>query len=329
MPSRPHPAFCIFAAPHARPGTHPRHHAGRLRDGEHDHRDRGVAGRQAGRVLPRDVGQEGRQPQDRPVGGGYRRQGQAAATHQGPRQRPRTRSGVPTARRSTCSPTARRRTTRRGSRRCGRCWLGRRAAAGRGHRRCKDAVTGFDYAPKADRIFYTVDATADRQGRLLRAPQEVRQARVRPRQADGQRDCTADTKDDGDPGEGDRRQALHPRVRRDARRQAHRDGHGDRRHGGEVRGREPRGCLGGRPDDADKPGKIVTPPTDVYRAKAASPHAWLENLAWNPDGTRFAFCAIFDAYPTEIIIGELKDGKWTTTGCRDGRHRRFAVTALR
>src|SRR5262249_33959892 len=41
-------------------------------------------------------------------------------------------------------------------------------------------------------------------------------------------------------------------------------------------------------------GKVVTPPTDVYRAKAASLWAWLETLAWNPDGTRFAFCAVFD-----------------------------------
>jgi hypothetical protein len=47
-------------------------------------------------------------------------------------------------------------------------------------------------------------------------------------------------------------------------------------------------------------GKVVTPPTDCYRAKAASPHAWLESLAWNPDGTRFAFCAVFDAYPAEV-----------------------------
>ena len=36
-------------------------------------------------------------------------------------------------------------------------------------------------------------------------------------------------------------------------------------------------------------GKVTTPPTDVYRAKAATPYAWLESLAWNPDGTRFAF----------------------------------------
>ena len=37
------------------------------------------------------------------------------------------------------------------------------------------------------------------------------------------------------------------------------------------------------------------------------------SLAWNPDGTRFAFCAVFDAYPAEVIIGELGGGKWTTS----------------
>jgi dipeptidyl aminopeptidase/acylaminoacyl peptidase len=58
-------------------------------------------------------------------------------------------------------------------------------------------------------------------------------------------------------------------------------------------------------------GKIVTPPTDCYRAKAATPHAWLEDLAWSPDGTKFGFCAIFDGYPTEVIVGE-KASEWTT-----------------
>jgi dipeptidyl aminopeptidase/acylaminoacyl peptidase len=59
-------------------------------------------------------------------------------------------------------------------------------------------------------------------------------------------------------------------------------------------------------------GKVVTPPTDVYRAKAASPHAWLESLAWNPDGTKLAFCAVFDAYPAEIVTQSLADGMWST-----------------
>ncbi len=72
-------------------------------------------------------------------------------------------------------------------------------------------------------------------------------------------------------------------------------------------------------------GKVVTPPTDAYRAKAASPHAWLEDLAWSTDGSRFAFCAIFDAYPAEVVIGTKsaagwdvslapREGKWELVG---------------
>ena len=57
-------------------------------------------------------------------------------------------------------------------------------------------------------------------------------------------------------------------------------------------------------------GKTTTPPTDVYRARAASPHAWLENLCWNPNGTKYAFNAVFDGYPVEMIIGEYSPGGW-------------------
>jgi dipeptidyl aminopeptidase/acylaminoacyl peptidase len=64
--------------------------------------------------------------------------------------------------------------------------------------------------------------------------------------------------------------------------------------------------------DVWEEGKVKTPPTDVYRAKAHSPHAWLENLTWSPDGTRFAFCSIFDAYPTEVVIGTKDGSAWTT-----------------
>jgi dipeptidyl aminopeptidase/acylaminoacyl peptidase len=59
-------------------------------------------------------------------------------------------------------------------------------------------------------------------------------------------------------------------------------------------------------------GKVVTPPTEVYRKDAASPHAWLENLTWSPDGKKFSFCAIFDAYPTEIVTGTKTDSGWKT-----------------
>jgi len=62
--------------------------------------------------------------------------------------------------------------------------------------------------------------------------------------------------------------------------------------------------------DVWEAGKVVTPPTDAYRAKAASPHAWLENLAWSPDGAHFAFTAVHDAYPAELVIGSFKDQAW-------------------
>ncbi len=64
--------------------------------------------------------------------------------------------------------------------------------------------------------------------------------------------------------------------------------------------------------DVWEDGKVTTPPTDCYRQKAASPHAWLQNLCWSPDGKRFAFCAVFDGYPTEIVIGTKANDGWNT-----------------
>ncbi|MGL4421962.1 MAG: hypothetical protein ACRCZF_14945, partial [Gemmataceae bacterium] len=57
-------------------------------------------------------------------------------------------------------------------------------------------------------------------------------------------------------------------------------------------------------------GTIVTPPTASYRAKAASPHAWLKHLAWSPNGTHVAFNAIFDAYPAELVIIHSTAAGW-------------------
>jgi acetyl esterase/lipase len=60
-------------------------------------------------------------------------------------------------------------------------------------------------------------------------------------------------------------------------------------------------------------GEVVTPPTEQYRADAHSPWAWLESLAWNSDGTRLAFCAIFDAYPAEVVLVERKQDDWSVS----------------
>ena len=71
--------------------------------------------------------------------------------------------------------------------------------------------------------------------------------------------------------------------------------------------------------DVWEDGKTVTPPTDVYRAKAASPYAWLEGLTWSPDGSRFAFVAVHDAYPAEVVVGQHSAAGWGVTKLkRDG-----------
>ncbi len=59
-------------------------------------------------------------------------------------------------------------------------------------------------------------------------------------------------------------------------------------------------------------GKITTPNTEPYRAKAHSPHAWLENLTWSNDGKKLAFNAIFDGYPTELVILTQSESGWNT-----------------
>jgi dipeptidyl aminopeptidase/acylaminoacyl peptidase len=61
--------------------------------------------------------------------------------------------------------------------------------------------------------------------------------------------------------------------------------------------------------EASAKGSITTPQTDSYRKNPKnSPYAWLEGLTWNADGTQFAFCAIHDAYPSEIIrVRSYKD----------------------
>jgi dipeptidyl aminopeptidase/acylaminoacyl peptidase len=54
-------------------------------------------------------------------------------------------------------------------------------------------------------------------------------------------------------------------------------------------------------------GKLM--PTDTaWKKDAASPYPWLEDLAWNPSGTALAFCTVFDAYPSEVIVIQLDGG---------------------
>jgi Tol biopolymer transport system component len=63
--------------------------------------------------------------------------------------------------------------------------------------------------------------------------------------------------------------------------------------------------------DVWEAGKVTTPPTDAYRKHPKnSQYAWLENLCWNPSGTKFAFTAVHDAFPAEVIIGESETAGW-------------------
>ena len=52
--------------------------------------------------------------------------------------------------------------------------------------------------------------------------------------------------------------------------------------------------------------KITTLPDKLFRADAPSPYGWLENLAVSPDGQRVAFNVIFDGYPADVIVANLK-----------------------
>jgi dipeptidyl aminopeptidase/acylaminoacyl peptidase len=166
----------------------------------------------------------------------------------------------------------------------------------------KDGVVAYDYAPKVDTLFYTVDATATDADDFT----ALRKKYGKIEYGHGSRTVSEvyALRSGGKPEKhiAEKRYIREFVVTQDGRRIAMVSAIDDTVVKSEGESRV----------DVWEKGKVVTPPTDVYRARAASPYAWLEGLAWNPDGTRFAFCAIFDGYPTEIIVGEWKDEKWQT-----------------
>jgi dipeptidyl aminopeptidase/acylaminoacyl peptidase len=164
-------------------------------------------------------------------------------------------------------------------------------------------VTGYDYAPNSDTLFYSMDATTTDQDDFSR----LRKKFDKPEYGSGKRTVSelfAVTEGGKETKKliAAKRYIREFAVTRNGQRIAMVTAFDDTVLKSEGESRV----------DVWEDGKITTPPTDVYRAKAATPWAWLESLAWNPDGTRFAFCAIFDGYPAEVIIGELKKAKWTT-----------------
>jgi dipeptidyl aminopeptidase/acylaminoacyl peptidase len=163
-------------------------------------------------------------------------------------------------------------------------------------------ITGYDYAPKADAVFYSVDATTVDEDDFS----ALRKKFDKPEYGFGKRAVSevfrVGKDDKAERLIAEKRYIREFAVTQDGKRIAMISAFDDTVLKSEGESRV----------DVWEDGKIVTPPTGVYREKAASPHAWLEHLAWNPDGSRFAFCAVFDGYPTEIIIGEWKDAKWKT-----------------
>ncbi|MBM3982091.1 MAG: S9 family peptidase [Planctomycetes bacterium] len=167
----------------------------------------------------------------------------------------------------------------------------------------KTGVVAYDYAPKADTIFYTVDATATDDDDFT----ALRKKYDKIDYGHGKRavsELYAVNKAGQEPKKvlADNRYIREFVVTQDGKKVAMVSAIDDSVIKSEGESRV----------DVWEGGKITTPPTDVYRAKAASPYAWLEGLAWNPDGTRYAFCAIHDAYPAEVIIGELTGNQWMT-----------------
>src|SRR5262249_6965301 len=161
-------------------------------------------------------------------------------------------------------------------------------------------VTGFDYAPKADLLFYTVDASATDKDDFtdLRSKHKVEYGHGTRTVSEVYRLDLASWRSEKVIAEG--RYVREFAVTQDGKRVAMISAFDDSVVKSEGESRV----------DIWEDGKVVTPATELYRSSAASPHAWLENLCWDSEGNQFAFTAVFDAYPAEIIVGMKKGDRW-------------------
>jgi dipeptidyl aminopeptidase/acylaminoacyl peptidase len=169
--------------------------------------------------------------------------------------------------------------------------------------RVEGGVTGFDYAPKSDALFYSVDSSATDKDEFT----DLR-SKFKAEYGHGTRKVSEIHRLDlqswrSEKIVDEKRYVREFAVTQDGRSIAMVSAIDDTVVKSEGESRV----------DVWESGKVVTPATDAYRAKGASPHAWLENLCWNPEGTRFAFTAVHDGFPAEIIIGSSKSQAWDTT----------------
>lgn len=168
--------------------------------------------------------------------------------------------------------------------------------------RVEGGVAGYDYAPQADVLYYAVDATETDQDAFTALRSKYKQD-----YGHGTRKVSEVFRLDlqtwrAEKVIDDKRYVREFAVTRDGKRVGMITAPDDTviRSEGDS-----------RVDVWDADTKKVAVADEGWRKTAASPWPWLESLAWAPDGKRLAFCSIFDAYPTEIIIHTLQGGTWT------------------
>lgn len=161
-------------------------------------------------------------------------------------------------------------------------------------------IVAFDYAPKADALFYTVDARATDEDDFTK----LRTQFPAPEYGSGKRtvsECFRLKLPDGKPERviAENRYIREFAVTADGKAVAMVAAIDDT----VIR------SEGDSQVEVWEDGK-VTVTDQSWKKSAGSPWPWLESLAWNSDGTRLAYCCIHDGYPAEIVACTAKDGTW-------------------
>ncbi|HJZ56759.1 MAG TPA: prolyl oligopeptidase family serine peptidase [Gemmataceae bacterium] len=163
-------------------------------------------------------------------------------------------------------------------------------------------VIAFDYAPKADAIFYSVDASATDEDDFTK----LRTKFPAPEYGSGKRKVSEVFRLDAGSGKIEKVIAEKRYVREFAVT-------ADGKRVGMVTAVDDtviRSEGDSRVDVWDAESGKSTTTDQSWKKTAGSPWPWLESVAWNPDGTKLAYCTIFDGYPTEVIVCEAKNGAW-------------------
>ncbi|HEX4612014.1 MAG TPA: S9 family peptidase [Urbifossiella sp.] len=180
--------------------------------------------------------------------------------------------------------------------------------------RVKGGVEAFDYAPKADTVFYAIESTVTDTDDFL----QLRERFPKIEFGHGKRKVSELYQLTPNGGEGikvveEQRYVREFAVSADGKRLAMITAPDDtvvRSEGDSL------------VDVWDAASKTVTATDQSWKKTAASPWPWLESLAWNEDGTRLAYCTIFDGYPAEVIVCQRREEGWPAVRVprADGHH---------